>query len=382
MVFASWFVSSRRSRNLARGARHLEVADGVESRVRAEGAAHARVGVAQRTQVELLGPAPRVVEQRQFVEQRRLQPERVGGGERAARAKRAEGRVELGGGRRLDPERFQPVVGGAAAHRVERVVAGLQRVEQRRQRATDGPARRLLQLRDVRVEGGRVVDGEDPIGPPGRIDPGRGVATLREAGMVPQVVGRIVGGADDGHAEPAQQAQGREAVLLQPRVAPVEDGARGGRRQQVVHAERPPQLHVRPVVQRVAHRVGHRARPRLELLPGRCVSRAVPLVHAVGPHRAPLVVIAVEPDLGDRGEAVIARHLLRREVAVIVDDGEAGSDAMVEVDRHRALEQEILRQEPRHASAPSSSACVRYARSRCSRMARLARSASRARNAT
>jgi len=45
--------------------------------------------------VELLGPAPRVIEQRQFVHERGLQLEGVPGGERAAGAERAERRVEL-----------------------------------------------------------------------------------------------------------------------------------------------------------------------------------------------------------------------------------------------------------------------------------------------
>ena len=200
--------------------------------------------------------------------------------------------------------------------------------------------------------------------------------------MVAEVVNRVVGRAHDRHPEALQQPEGRESVFLEPLVAAVEDAPRRRRREQVLDAERPPQLHVRPVIERAAQGVGHGPGPRLELLPRRGVTRAEPLGHAVGPHRAPLVVVAVEPDLRDRREPMVVGHLLRRQVAVVVDDREAGGAAVVEVDRDRALEQEILRQETRHASAPSSSACVRYARSRWSRMARLARSASRARSAT
>ena len=104
----------------------------------------------------------------------------------------------------------------------------------------------------------------------------------------------------------------------------------------------------RPVVERVAERLRHRARPGLELVEVRRVARAEPLRDAVRAHRAPLVVVALEPDLGDRAEAVVARHQLRREVAVVVDDRQVLGGAVVELARRLALEQEVVVDEGLH----------------------------------
>ena len=113
-------------------------------------------------------------------------------------------------------------------------------------------------------------------------------------------------------------------------------------------AERPPQLHRRPVVERVAERLGHRARPGLELVEVRRVAGAELLRDAVRAHRPPLVVVALEPDLGDRAEAVVRRHQLRREVAVVVDDRQVLRRAVVELARRLGLEQEVVVEEGLH----------------------------------
>ena len=120
------------------------------------------------------------------------------------------------------------------------------------------------------------------------------------------------------------------------------------REQRLVDAERPPQLHRRPVVERVAERLGHRARPGLELVEVRRVPGAVLLRDAVRAHRPPLVVVALEPDLGDRAEAVVGRHQLRREVAVVVDDRQVLRRAVVELARRLGLEQEVVVEEGLH----------------------------------
>src|SRR5688500_6587969 len=75
--------------------------------------------------------------------------------------------------------------------------------------------------------------------------------------------------------------------------------------QAVTHTEGIFQLQVGPVPERIAQRVRHRAGPRFELLPSARLAGDEPLGHAVGPHGAPLVVVAVEPELADAGEAMV-----------------------------------------------------------------------------
>jgi len=147
-------------------------------------------------------------------------------------------------------------------------------------------------------------------------------------------------------------------VLAQALVAAIECLARGRRREGLVNPERASQLHVRPVIERVAKRVRDRPRPRLELLPVGGIPGAEPLGHAVRPHRPPLVVIALEPDLRDRAESMVGRHLLRREMAVEIDDGQLLGHAMIQVGRHIVLEQKVGVQEWSHAGdSTSTRAC-------------------------
>src|SRR5215213_396049 len=77
---------------------------------------------------------------------------------------------------------------------------------------------------------------------------------------------------------------------------------------------------MRPVIEGVAQSLRDRFRPSLEFFARRGVTRTKTFGHSVGPHRAPLVVIPAQPELGQIGKLVIARDLLRREMAVIVED--------------------------------------------------------------
>ena len=86
---------------------------------------------------------------------------------------------------------------------------------------------------------------------------------------------------------------------------------------------------MRPMVQRVAHGVGHGFGPFLELLPVGGIAGYEMFVHAVGAERAPFVVVALQPDPGQIGEDMIVGHILGREVAVIVYDGQSFRIVMV-----------------------------------------------------
>ena len=94
MVLASWFALVEPVEEARERARLVEVADAVEARVGPQRPAQARVVVAQRAEVELLDPAARVVEQRELVQQRRLQLERWAGFQRLPRAQPCERRRE------------------------------------------------------------------------------------------------------------------------------------------------------------------------------------------------------------------------------------------------------------------------------------------------
>jgi hypothetical protein len=102
------------------------------------------------------------------------------------------------------------------------------------------------------------------------------------------------------------------------------------------------------VIERIAQRGRHGARPRLEFLPVAGVAGAEALVDPVRAHRPPLVVIAFQPDLGDGAELVIARDLRDGQVAVVVDDRQVGDGAVIEVARDVIVEQEIVVDERLH----------------------------------
>ena len=225
---------------------------------------------------------------------------------------------------------------------MERVVSRVERIEQRRESSADGSAGDAFEPRDPRVEGRGIIDGQNPIRPPRGIDGGHRMGTSRQRAVTLKRVGRIVRGADHGHAERGEQPQHREARLAQSCVAGVEHLARRRPRQADVNAERAPELHMRPVVEGVAQRVGHDARPRVETLPIRRIAGDDRLVDAVGAHRPPLVVVAVQPQLGDRTETVVGRHLVRRQVRVVVDDRQRLGEAMVEIAGHARVEEEFL----------------------------------------
>ncbi len=72
------------------------------------------------------------------------------------------------------------------------------------------------------------------------------------------------------------------------------------------------------MVQRVADELWHGLCPGLELLPVRAVAGHILLVHAVGTHLAPLVMVAAQPYLCDGVKLAVLIDFLRIDVAVIV----------------------------------------------------------------
>ena len=115
--------------------------------------------------------------------------------------------------------------------------------------------------------------------------------------MVRQAVCRIVGSAERSDIELAKNAEYPQVVGCQQVVAMLPDLFGIGLVEQAIEAEVALQLKVAPVVERVAQGVRHGLGPRQELVMRVRLARAIGFAYAVGPHGAPLVVVALEPDL-------------------------------------------------------------------------------------
>ena len=242
-------------------------------------------------------------------------------------------------------EVLQAVVGELAAHGGEEVVTLLEGFLQVGV-GVDLHVGGLAEFLQVFLVGLGVLDGHGLVGTPGGDD--LGAERVLGDHLVPaQVVGRVVGGADGLHVELADEGLAAEFGRGELGVALLEDltGGLGG--EELVDAEHAAELQVRPVVERVAHRVGHGLGPLLEGLPGAVLAAGqVVLGHAVGAHRTPLVVVAVvavhQPELGDVAELDVLGDLLGHQVAVVVDDGHLLRMLVIELPRGGVGKHEIF----------------------------------------
>ncbi len=121
--------------------------------------------------------------------------------------------------------------------------------------------------------------------------------------------------------------------------------------QQFRDTERRFQFEVRPVIQRIAHRVGNRLGPLFEFLPvGRILAGTVTFVNTVGTHRTPLVVVTLQPDFREILELVIGSHIFGNQVAMVIDNRHLSRMFVVETLRSRCLQQEVVVIELFHVS--------------------------------
>ena len=67
-----------------------------------------------------------------------------------------------------------------------------------------------------------------------------------------------------------------------------------------------------------------------ELFPVVGIARNEAFVHTVGPEGTPFVVVAAQPQLSNGGKTVVRGDELRVKMAMIVDDGQAGSLLVIE----------------------------------------------------
>ncbi len=239
------------------------------------------------------------------------------------------------------------MIGHFATVSGEVIHALVQGVAQRAE-AADGGVRRRLQLPQIVVEAGRI-DSESFVRPPARQHLDIEAMIVGDRPMMAQIVDRIVGGADHFHIHLLHDATCAKLILRQQRIAALPDFIRRGRRQQRIRdAERPAQLQMRPVIERVADGVRHRGGPGVEFLAIARIAGAQPLRHAVGAHRPPFVVIAPQPDIVQVAEAGILRDLLRRQMTVIIKNRLLRRVIVIQAPGKFAVQQEIFAQKRRH----------------------------------
>ena len=192
---------------------------------------------------------------------------------------------------------------------------------QRGQQIIEGRDRgtaRLLQAFDPGVECGRLLDLQRLVGAVSGINAGLELAPANRAMML-QRIGGIVRGAERADLMALQQIMHAQPRKLRIGFAP--DAVRAFGIQELVDSEIACELQMRPVIERIAQGVGNRCSPRLEFFLRRRIARDASLGNSIRPHRAPLVVIARQPKLGQIRELVVGRDLRRREMIVIIDDG-------------------------------------------------------------
>src|SRR5690606_15611755 len=152
-----------------------------------------------------------------------------------------------------------------------------------------------------------------------------------EGAVVLQGIHGVVGGADHADVPLLHDAAGAEARTGELLLGLLPDALGGAAVEEAVaDPEGALELQVGPVVERVAQALGDGLGPGLELLALAGIAGAEALGHTVAAHGAPLVVVALEPDLGQVGVAAVAGDLGGVQVAVVVDDGQLGGVVVVE----------------------------------------------------
>ena len=246
------------------------------------------------------------------------------------------------------------VVGGAAAHLHKELQPFLQRFLHAAH-ALELAAHDGLQLVDVLDKAG-LVDVQRLVRAEGGGDNDLDRSVLLDLLVPLQAVDGVVGRAD--HRDVAlldQAAHGHLGVVFQLFVAQVPDLFGRVAVEHAVIAEVFLQLQVAPGIHRVANGHFQRLGKLLEALAVGLVAGDVLLRHAVGTHDAPLIVVAeiivgpvgqhlmaAQPNLGDVLKAAVLIDLLRRNVAVIVDDGQVRRVVMVQMTRGGGIQKEIL----------------------------------------
>ena len=235
---------------------------------------------------------------------------------------------------------IQRVIGQARAVRVEEIQTGFQRLHHAFQiQAVDaGDAGQAVHV----IHKAAALDVEHLVRPPRRIDLEIAGGVLLDQGVMLQIVHRVVGGADDLHAEFLDQAAAAVFLRRQQRVRAVPNVLGGLFAQDILDAEHAAQLQMRPVEHRVADAVFEARGKGQPLVMPACVAADELLVHAVGEHHAPLVVVAAEHQLADVFELMVFIDHARGDVAMIVINRHVFRVLVIQLFGHIIFKQKIL----------------------------------------
>ena len=99
---------------------------------------------------------------------------------------------------------------------------------------------------------------------------------------------------------------------------------------------------MRPVIERIAQRMRHGRGPGLELGKRLGVASAEALGDSVGPHRAPFVVIAFQPNLKEVSELAVFGDVARGEMIVVVEDRLRFSKVVIQSASGFGLQQKVF----------------------------------------
>jgi len=112
--------------------------------------------------------------------------------------------------------------------------------------------------------------------------------------------------------------------------------------EEFVNAEIALQFEMRPMVERIAETVGDGGSPGEEFVIRGCVTGAERFGDAIGPHGAPFVVIAFEPNFKEVAELAIGSDVGGGEMRMEIEDGKRGGKFVVEMTGGGSVEEEVV----------------------------------------
>jgi hypothetical protein len=109
-----------------------------------------------------------------------------------------------------------------------------------------------------------------------------------------------------------------------------------------INAEIALQFEMSPMVERIAEAVRNSGSPSEKFVVKGSVTGAEGFGDTVGPHGAPLVVIAFEPDLEEVAELAIGGDVRGGKMRMEIEDGERSGKFVIEVAGGGSVEEEVV----------------------------------------
>ena|SRR5437868_11036113 len=160
---------------------------------------------------------------------------------------------------------------------------------------------------------------ESAVGAKRRKDRG-GDPCAPDSFVVLKSVHGIICGTNRDHAKLLEDSLNAEILLSKLFIRTIPDLFRAVLIEQPIDPKIPLQFKMGPVIERIPESVGNGSRPCQKLLVRLRTARAVPFRYTVGSHRAPFVMIALEPYFREVAETMVVRDLFGGKMAVIVQN--------------------------------------------------------------